>query len=194
MSNYGDYRDVEVLRKRGSELEAELARCEAEYHAQADRAENAERKRDEAKARAAKAEAARLDADLQVARDQKRIAELEVQRAPTPGMAGTLRDKNTLLEYKDTQLAKLQERVKELETEIERELSEVKKRVTDLEAQINEVQRLREAENRMTADQIERARKAEARIVELEHNVGTLTRGKARLQELYDSLKAKGGT
>jgi len=52
MSNYGDYRDVEVLRKRGSELEAELARCEAEYHAQADRAEKAERERDEARAEA----------------------------------------------------------------------------------------------------------------------------------------------
>ena len=90
MSNYGDYRDVEVLRKRGSELEAELARCEAEYHAQADRAENAERKRDEAKARAATAEAARLDADLQVARDQKRIAELERGRCEDCGATLTL--------------------------------------------------------------------------------------------------------
>ena len=136
MSNYGDYRDVEVLRKRGSELEAELARCEAEYHAQADRAENAERKRDEAKARAAKAEAARLDADLQVARDQLRIAELErerdhanmvvdavvahvkelgAHRVPNPGVVGTLQDKNTLLQYKDAQIARLQARVQELE-------------------------------------------------------------------------------
>ena len=58
--------DLSQVEKRIAELEI--------------RAENAERKRDEAKARAAKAEAARLDADLQVARDQKRIAALERER------------------------------------------------------------------------------------------------------------------
>ena len=58
-------------------LKSDLSQAEKHIAELEIRAENAERKRDEAKARAAKAEAARLDADLQVARDQKRIAELE---------------------------------------------------------------------------------------------------------------------
>ena len=74
MSNYGDYRDVEVLRKRGSELEAELARCVAEYHAQADRAEKAERERDEARA-----EAMRL---MQLCADRPNLDHIPFQLAP----------------------------------------------------------------------------------------------------------------
>ena len=59
------------------QIQADLAEAKSRIAELEIRAENAERKRDEAKARAAKAEAARLDADLQVARDQKRIAELK---------------------------------------------------------------------------------------------------------------------
>ena len=58
-------------------LKSDLSQAEKHIAELEIRAENAERKRDEAKARAATAEAARLDADLQVARDQKRIAELK---------------------------------------------------------------------------------------------------------------------
>ena len=61
-------------------LKSDLSQAEKHIAELEIRAENAERKRDEAKARAATAEAARLDADLQVARDQKRIAELERER------------------------------------------------------------------------------------------------------------------
>ena len=43
------------------------------------------------------------------------VAKLETQRVPNPGVVGTLQDKNTLLQYKDAQIARLQARVQELE-------------------------------------------------------------------------------
>jgi hypothetical protein len=57
--------------------------------------------------------------------------------------------------------------------------------------EIKELHRLRECEARQTAEQIERARKAEKHVQELEHQVGCLKRGNTRLQALYDSLKAQ---
>ena len=80
MSNYGDYRDVEVLRTRVAELE---------------------RERDHAN----------IIADAAA----EKIKDLQTQRVPNPGVVGTLQDKNTLLEYKDAQIARLQARVQELE-------------------------------------------------------------------------------
>ena len=44
-----------------------------------------------------------------------KIKELEAHRVPNPGVVGTIRDKNTLLQYKDAQIARLQARVQELE-------------------------------------------------------------------------------
>ena len=44
-----------------------------------------------------------------------KVAELEVHRAPNPGMVGTIRDKNSLLECKDQLIAQLRARIAELE-------------------------------------------------------------------------------
>ena len=54
----------------------------------------------------------------EVERLEKCVAELEAQRVPNPGVVGTLQDKNTLLEYKDAQIARLQARVEELESAV----------------------------------------------------------------------------
>jgi len=54
-----------------------------------------------------------IKADL--AEAKSRIAELEVHRAPNPGMVGTIRDKNSLLECKDQLIAQLRARIAELE-------------------------------------------------------------------------------
>ena len=42
----------------------------------------------------------------------QKIEELEAQRVPNPGVVGTLRDKNALLAYKDTQMAELREQTR----------------------------------------------------------------------------------
>ena len=56
-------------------------------------------------------------AELERERDEAlaKVAELEVHRAPNPGMVGTIRDKNSLLECKDQLIAQLRARIAELE-------------------------------------------------------------------------------
>lgn len=114
-------------------LKSDLSQAEKHIAELEIRAENAERKRDEAKARAAKAEAARLDADLQVARDQKRIAELERGRCADCGATLTL-DGCVLCGApvccpQCCQIQSLTERARKAE----RERDEARKRVAELE-------------------------------------------------------------
>ena len=70
---------------------------------------------DEQQQRIAKLEAERDHANMVADAADAKIKELEAHRVPNPGVVGTLQDKNTLLEYKDAQIARLQARVQELE-------------------------------------------------------------------------------
>jgi len=79
------------------------------------KANELERERDEARKRVAELERERDHANMVADAVVAHVKELEAHRVPNPGVVGTLQDKNTLLEYKDAQIARLQARVQELE-------------------------------------------------------------------------------
>ena len=74
-----------------------------------------QRRAEKAEARVKELERERDHANMVVDAVVAHVKELEAHRVPNPGVVGTLQDKNTLLEYKDAQIARLQARVQELE-------------------------------------------------------------------------------
>ena len=95
--------------------------CEHSVHVReriaelAAKANELERERDEARKRVAALERERDHANMVADAVVAHVKELEAHRVPNPGVVGTLQDKNRLLGYKDEQIARLQDRVKELE-------------------------------------------------------------------------------
>ena len=71
-----------------------------------------QRRAEEAEARVKELERERDHANMVAEAAAQKIEELEAQRVPNPGVVGTLRDKNALLAYKDTQMAELREQTR----------------------------------------------------------------------------------